>query len=192
MTQPNQSNQYKKTLQHVTLLGCLANARYCQLGTAAAIAFTIGMVPQVSMASDISEVKFLAQLQAVEDALDLSYSPRIEKLIELSKQGNIAADMTLYRYMHRGENVEYTPNTANVTQAIQILNDSADDNKGLVSLFKGYNYADGNLNLAKDYAKSIQSTEQAANKGNSSAMTSIGYRYEKGQGVTQDYTTAMV
>ena len=191
MTQTNQSNQYKKTLQHVTLWGCLANSRYRQLGTAAAIAFIIGMVPQVSMASDISEVKFLAQLQAVEDALDLSSSPRIEKLIELSKQGNIAADMTLYRYKHRGENVEYTPNTANVTQAIQILNNSADDNRGLVGLFKGSNYADGNLNLAKDYAKSIQSTEQAANKGNARAMSNIGLLYHNGQGVAQDYQTAM-
>ncbi|MEN8626097.1 caspase family protein [Psychrobacter proteolyticus] len=181
----------KKTLLHITLWGCLANARYRQLGTAAAVAFTIGMVPQVSMANDISEAQFLVQLQAVEDALDLSYSPRIDKLIELSKQGNIAADMTLYRYMHRGENVDYTPNTTNVTQAIQILNNSVDDNKGLVGLFKGYNYTNGNFNLAIDYAKAIQSMKQAANKGNANAMASIGNRYDNGQGVTQDYTTAM-
>ncbi|WLP93359.1 caspase family protein [Psychrobacter sp. M13] len=191
MTQNNQSNQYKKTLQHVTLWGCLANARYRQLGTVAAIAFTIGMTPQVSMASDINEAEFLVQLQAVEDALDLSYSPRIDKLIELSKQGNIAADMTLYRYKHRGNKVDYTPNTTNVTQAIQMLNSSADDPKGLVGLFKSYNYANGNFNLAKDYAKAIQWSKQAANKGNANAMAGIGYRYNNGEGVTQDYTTAM-
>lgn len=181
----------KKTLQHVTLWGCLANARYRQLGTVAAIAFTIGMTPQVSMASDINEAEFLVQLQAVEDALDLSYSPRIDKLIEMSKQGNIAADMTLYRYKHRGNNVDYTPNTTNVTQAIQMLNSSADDPKGLVGLFKSYNYANGNFNLAKDYAKAIQWSKQAANKGNANAMAGIGYRYNNGEGVTQDYTTAM-
>jgi TPR repeat protein len=51
-------------------------------------------------------------------------------------------------------------------------------------------YEDGRGGLAQDYAEAAKWYRMAAEQGNADAQATLGFRYERGQGVPRDYVLA--
>lgn len=162
----------------------------------------------VTLAQHDNKQITIPQLIAMTGALSVNYQPiDAEVWIDGKKAGtspNVFRNLLVGKHSIKLRANGYTSKQLQTTieegktstisgslDKVSVSTSSIDNSLSAEALFdRGCNYLYGTGNKTKDYAKALEYFQVAANRGHSNSQVNLGFMYDQGMGVPQDYSEA--